>query len=606
MKTVVISGARAGVGRTWLARALCELVPGSERVRIEHGAAAPADDGCAYPAGTPLEAIAAEHASATWLVIQGIGALEQITPDCAIYLKGSNSQLSAPSAPAKADIIRGVPLTPERVASLSIRLDCDPGLVRRLAWLAGARPSPVTGLILAGGRSRRMGVDKAFLPMGDATAIDVLHGQLSLWCDHISVVTSRDRLEHYRAYSVIPDELSDQGPLMGLCSGLAASATEVNIVVACDIPLIEPLLLARMLSLSEANDIVIASLPASRGDQPLLGVYKRSILPAARQLLAAGHRRVAELFGLSKTERVVVEDDGWYTNLNTPREYHRFVERGSTLHVAAGEATPAGDDLGASIPVPVVRLRRGVAAEVTQAVATEVPCTIIANGVEVATLLCSPSDLKALAVGFLYSSAFINAVDDVLAATVDTTRWIVTCKLSRTPAPDLMTRRMYTPGCGRGVVYSSLSETGVKQPLTTPERLSPSQIAGLARWLQQCSPLFRDTGGVHSAAISDRGALPPACIDDIARHCAVDKVIGSRLLEAKGFDGAVLMCSGRISSEILHKARRAGIAIVVSRGGPTHQAVLRARALGITLIGFARGEDFTVYSHPDRVDFTAP
>ncbi len=602
VKTVVISGARASVGKTWLARVFCDLVPGSVRVKIGEGA----DGGFHYCAGTPFKSIAAEHAAATWLVIESNSILEQITPDCAIYLEGGNPQLSVPRARAKADIVRGAAVPPETVATLSARLDCDRTLIRRIAWLAGARPSPVTGLILAGGRSRRMGIDKAFLNLGDATAIDVLHRQLSGWCDQVSVVTSRDRLEYYRGYSVIPDEVSDQGPFMGLCSGLAASPTEVNIVVACDIPLLEPCLLATMLARSEDNDIVIASLPASRGDQPLLGVYKRSVLPAARQLLAAGHRRVAELFSLRKTERVVVEDDCWYTNLNTPREYHRFVERGNGAQAASGEAPPAGEDFGPGIDVNVVRLRHGVVTEMAQPVATEVPCTIIGNGVEVATLLCSPSDLKALAVGFLYSSAFINAIDDVLTATVDMTRWVVTCELSRTPTPDLMARRMYTPGCGRGVVYSSLSETGIRQPLASPERLSASQIASLARWLQQCSPLFRSTGGVHSAAISDRGALPQECIDDIARHCAVDKVIGRWLLEGKSFEGAVLICSGRISSEILHKARRAGMAIIVSRGGPTHQAVLRARDLGITLIGFARGEDFTVYSHAERVEFAAP
>lgn len=90
-----------------------------------------------------------------------------------------------------------------------------------------------------------------------------------------------------------------------------------------------------------------------------------------------------------------------------------------------------------------------------------------------------------------------------------------------------------------------------------------------------------------------------------ARHCAVDKVIGRRLLAGGGFDGTVLVCSGRISSDVLHKARRAGIAIVVARGGPTHQAVLRAREQGITLIGFARGADFTVYSRADRIDLAA-
>jgi FdhD protein len=570
MKSIVIGGVRSNIDRAWLARTLRDLLPG---------------DG--------------------WRVTESDDLAAQPVADCAIDLEGGPRGPAPPSAGSGADIIRGEPITPEKVAHLAARLDCDPALIRRIAWLAGARPSPVAGLILAGGRSRRMGVDKAFLRLGDTTAIDVLHRQLEGWCDAIHVVTGRERIEHYRGYAVIPDEVSDQGPLMGLCSGLAASAAEVNIVVACDIPLIEPHLLASMLSRSEEDDIVIASLPASRGDQPLLGVYRKSVLPAARRLLAAGHRRVAELFAACRTARVVAEDDSWYTNLNTPREYHRFMERNPAGPAVSGEGPRAGDDFGPRVDIDVLRRRHGVVAETVQPVATEVPCTIVGNGVEVATLLCSPAHLEELAVGFLFSSALINAREDILATSVDPARWTVTCKLSRTPAPELMARRMYTSGCGRGIIYSSLSETGLRQPLDSPTRLSPEQIAGLARWLQHCSALFRDTGAVHSAALSDQGAIPRECIDDVARHCAVDKVIGRRILAGEPFEGTVLVCSGRISSEILHKARRAGIAVVVARGGPTHQAVLRARELGITLIGFARGEDFTIYSRAERVVFAA-
>lgn len=568
-KAIVVTGARSNLGRAWLVKALRDLLPGN-----------------------------------AWRVIDSDGVPEPMPPGCSIYLGDERGQPGAAAAAARADIVRAAPCPPEKVAALAATLGCDPALVRQIVWLAGARPSPVTGLILAGGKSRRMGIDKAFLDLGDATAIDVLHRQLGDWCDQVSVVTRRDRLEQYRGYSVIPDEASDQGPLMGLCSGLAASTTDINIVVACDIPLIEPRLLATMLSRSDANDIVIASLRASGGDQPLLGVYRRAVVPAARRLLAAGQRRVAELFAVCRTERVAAEDDSWYTNLNTAHEYHRYVRRRAGVPPGA-PAPAAGEGLGPRVEIDVARLQHGVLTETVQPVAAEVPCTIFGNGVEVATLQCSPSHLEELAVGFLYASAFISAAEDVRRVTVDTTRWTVSCELSRTPAPDLMAGRMFTSGCGRGVVYSSVSETGLRQPLESQLRLTPAQIAGLARWLQQSSSLFRDTGAVHSAALSDRGALPRESIDDVARHCAVDKVIGQRLLAGESFAGAILVCSGRISSDVLHKARRAGLAIIVARGGPTHQAVLRAREVGITLVGFARGADFTVYSRADRIDFAA-
>ncbi|NQT92289.1 MAG: formate dehydrogenase accessory sulfurtransferase FdhD [Lentisphaerae bacterium] len=90
-------------------------------------------------------------------------------------------------------------------------------------------------------------------------------------------------------------------------------------------------------------------------------------------------------------------------------------------------------------------------------------------------------------------------------------------------------------------------------------------------------------------------------MDDIGRHNAVDKVIGWALKNERDLSQLWLITSGRVSSEILHKAARAGMAAIVARGAPTHQAVLRAKEAGITVIGFARGSGFTVYSGEERV-----
>jgi len=261
------------------------------------------------------------------------------------------------------------------------------------------------------------------------------------------------------------------------------------------------------------------------------------------------------------------------------------------------------ETLGMSVDVPVVRIRDGAAAEAVQPVAAEVPCTIIGNDVEVGTLLCSPSDLKELAVGFLFTSAFIRGIDDIRDIRVDPVRWTVSCALSRTPEPELMAKRMYTPGCGKGVVYSGLAETGLRAPIESSLKITAPQIFGISAWLQRCSELYRSTGGVHTAALSTAGEPPHVFFDDIGRHNAVDKVIGSHLLARGDFSREILISSGRVSSEILHKARRPGIAIVVSRGAPTHQSVLRGRDMGITLVCFARSNGCTIYSHPERIEY---
>ena len=106
---------------------------------------------------------------------------------------------------------------------------------------------------------------------------------------------------------------------------------------------------------------------------------------------------------------------------------------------------------------------------------------------------------------------------------------------------------------------------------------------------------------MHSVALSLEGALPDMLIDDIGRHNAVDKVIGYGLLHGLDFSRSILLSTGRTSSEILHKAKRAEIPIVLSRGAPTHQTILLSRDMGVTVAGFKRSGDIVVYSNGQRV-----
>jgi FdhD protein len=115
------------------------------------------------------------------------------------------------------------------------------------------------------------------------------------------------------------------------------------------------------------------------------------------------------------------------------------------------------------------------------------------------------------------------------------------------------------------------------------------------------SALHKATGGVHTAALSLSGGNPMLLIDDIGRHNAVDKVIGGALVNLIDLTKCVILSTGRVSSEILFKARKAEIPVVASLGAPTHQSLLLARKLGVTLCGFVRGDKFTLFSHPERI-----
>ncbi len=260
-------------------------------------------------------------------------------------------------------------------------------------------------------------------------------------------------------------------------------------------------------------------------------------------------------------------------------------------------------DFGPSEEFDVVRLKNGAIEKSPAPVATEVPFTILINDREIATLLCTPCDLRELTCGFLYTSGFIKTPGDIHAISLDTTKWIAAVEAENVFDPSLLGKRLYTSGCGKGVMYANIHEVAYRSPVTGSLTITGAQIAAMAQWLQRCSDLYKSTGGVHTATLSVRGETPAFCLDDIGRHNAVDKVIGKALMDTIDLSETILFCSGRISSEILQKARTCGIPIIISRGAPTHQAVLRARDMGITLIGFARGNSFTIYSHEKRVIF---
>jgi len=138
MKVIVVSGAHSNVGKTQLAKALCALLPGAVRIKIGHRARKPGEDNYLYEIGTGFSKIAAEHAGAPFLVIESNRILEEITPECAIYLTGKDPKPSAGIAIKKADIIRGQVVPSEKVSILVKRLECDEGVVRKIIELSGA------------------------------------------------------------------------------------------------------------------------------------------------------------------------------------------------------------------------------------------------------------------------------------------------------------------------------------------------------------------------------------------------------------------------------------------------------------------------------------
>jgi len=325
MKTIVISGASSNVGKTAAAKKIARLLPGSKYIKIGHGKEKPNQEGEFFNIGTPFSDIVSKHGNAPFLIIESNSILNEITPEILIYLTGDSQKPSAKKAEEIADIKRGDRVDALKISDLAMSLSVDESIIRKIAWISGARPSPLTAIILAGGKSTRMGCEKALLSMGGKSVIASINLSLSKIFDEVIVVTSRENRCKFKGMKTVCDKVSGLGPLMGIVTGLKESKTELNFITACDIPEINTQLIYELFAFSEDHDIVVPSFK-EEFKEPLFGVYKKYVIGAAERMLSEHRRRVDSIFSLVNTKIISVENSKWYVNLNTKEDYENYLK----------------------------------------------------------------------------------------------------------------------------------------------------------------------------------------------------------------------------------------------------------------------------------------
>ncbi len=143
-------------------------------------------------------------------------------------------------------------------------------------------------------------------------------------------------------------------------------------------------------------------------------------------------------------------------------------------------------------------------------------------------------------------------------------------------------------------------------PLPDGPRIDPAVLATLTSTLRAAQPTFESTGGLHAAGLFDASGRLLRLREDVGRHNALDKLVGAAAMAgALPLHDTLLLVSGRVSFELVQKAAVAGIPVLAAVGAPTDLAVDTASRLGMTLIGFLRGERCNVYSRPDRLGVRA-
>ncbi|MCF6290157.1 MAG: formate dehydrogenase accessory sulfurtransferase FdhD [Desulfobacterales bacterium] len=247
----------------------------------------------------------------------------------------------------------------------------------------------------------------------------------------------------------------------------------------------------------------------------------------------------------------------------------------------------------------LIRVTGDRAEERVDLVAAEIACTLVVNNRELVSLLCTPTELEALTLGFLLSEGLLEERNSLPAMGVDEEKSVVRVELPDLPTDwqDRFHKKTVTSGCGKGITFTDPGSLTSLPADRKPIHLTTGRIQDFLADFRNRSQLFISTGGVHSAALADSTKIL-LFAEDIGRHNAVDKLIGKAFLQEIPLRDKILISSGRISAEIMTKVVRNKIPVLISRTAPTCMAVTHAEDHGVTLIGFARGNRMNIYTHP--------
>ena len=245
----------------------------------------------------------------------------------------------------------------------------------------------------------------------------------------------------------------------------------------------------------------------------------------------------------------------------------------------------------------------------------EAPLEIRAAGpdqepVAVAVTMRTPGHEAELAVGFLRTEGLIGGPEVVdieggdpltLSQPDDT----IVVRLSRPFDDSAVAERHFVATASCGICgKASIDEVALRcDPLPDGPVVPRTVVLALPDLLRAAQRAFDETGGLHAAALFSRSGELMAIREDVGRHNALDKLIGSQVLDGElPLNGRILMVSGRVSFEIVQKAAVAGIPIIAAVSAPSDLAIETAERLGVTLVGFLRADGFNVYSHDRRID----
>jgi FdhD protein len=243
----------------------------------------------------------------------------------------------------------------------------------------------------------------------------------------------------------------------------------------------------------------------------------------------------------------------------------------------------------------IIAVREDTAGPEIVQVCIEDTATLSLNGMPLITLKITPADLESFAVGFLVCEGLIPDPSCITSMEIDPPRIAV---FADTSACEGQEHPLETRSAGVGLRQPN----GIAgPPLGSGIAIDKAVLFEGMRQVHETASVWRATGGTHCTILVDAGGTIRSAAEDIGRHSSVDKAVGKALLSGVSPGECFMVCTGRLPADMVAKAYRAGISIVVSNNAPFSSGIALAERMNITLVGFARPPRMSIYTHPERI-----
>lgn len=257
---------------------------------------------------------------------------------------------------------------------------------------------------------------------------------------------------------------------------------------------------------------------------------------------------------------------------------------------------------GASCSVEISRIVTGQKTrKMTDCVVAEKAITVMIDKVGSFTIMATPTDMEALAVGFVYAEGIINGFQDCLTVSRDENLSFVVGVEVQNPTQITKRNMIVASSCGMCGVRNIEKMLADIPECKNTLSISADRLIEISKTMRSMQKLFKTTGGAHAAAVFDASGTIMALGEDIGRHSAFDKAIGKCLMAELETKGCGVVLSGRVSLEMVTKAARAGIELIGAVSAPSSFAIEAAKKWNLTLCGFVRPGRMNVYTHSERV-----